>query len=237
MFETIHKPKSLSKHVEATIEDAIRERRLEQGEKLPSELELCEQFGVSRTAVREALRMLQARGLVTIEKGRGMFVRQVSAETVVNPMVLYLQMQHNPDGNLHIIQARQLIEPPIAAQAARSHTAADAKLLQQNYQVLCDCQNFDQLTEVDMAFHLLLAKASGNPLIPLIMEPIQHLMPRVKHAVYEHVQNAKTAAVDWHGKILDAVLARDAEAAEQAMHRHLKVAEEHVRRVRDAEDE
>lgn len=236
MFDSIPKPKLLSKHVEAAIEEAIRERRLQPGEKLPSELDLCEQFGVSRTAVREALRMLQARGLVTIEKGRGMFVRKMSAESVVNPMALYLQMQHDPKGNLHVIHARQLIEPPIAAQAALAHTEADAEKLRQNYEALRACADFDELTELDMEFHLLIAQASGNPLIPLITEPIHQLMPSVKHSVYEVVRNAKDAAVEWHGKILDALLARDAEGAQQAMRRHLEVAESHVLRVNTSGD-
>ena len=78
-FSPVKKPQSLSKYVESEIEAAIRSRRFTPGSKLPSENLLCEQFGVSRTAIREAIRMLNARGMVDVYKGRGVFVSHVSA--------------------------------------------------------------------------------------------------------------------------------------------------------------
>src|SRR5512136_1632869 len=132
MFEPVGKRKLLSKMVESQIEDAIRSKSVLPGEKLSSEQELCEQFKVSRTALREALRMLAARGLVVIMKGKGIYVQNISAETVTDPIYLYLQMQSESNFILDVIHARQILEPPIAALAAINHTEEDAEKLKKD---------------------------------------------------------------------------------------------------------
>ena len=229
-FQSVGKPELLSQTVETAIEEAIRLGQLAEGEKLPSEKELCAQFGVSRTAMREALRMLSARGLLRIEKGRGTFVRQLSADSVVAPMELYLHMNSGgADHALHVVGARQLIEPPIAAAAALHHTDEDAEKLRANLAELATAADDDEaLSRLDMAFHLLIAEAAHNPMLPLFIRPIQMLMPAIKADVYEVVDDAHSAAVHWHTKIVDAILARDAAGAEAAMTQHLEVAREHV---------
>ncbi len=234
-FESVKKTPILSKTVEAEIEEAIRTRKLVPGTRLPSENELCDQFGVSRTVMREALRMLSARGLIRIEKGRGMFVDEVSAETVTAPMELYLQLNMGPDHGLDVVRARQLIEPPIAAEAARRHTESDAERLKRNVAELRAAGgDRDRLTELDITFHLLIAEASANPVVPLLVRPIHQLMPRIKASVYGAIGEAKEAAVEWHGKILDAILARDADRARATMEEHLEIAEQHVRRAQQS---
>ena len=228
-FESIEKTELLSHTVETAIERAIRSGELSEGEKLPSQMELCEQFGVSRTAMREALRMLSARGLLRIEKGRGAFVRQLSADSVVAPMELYLHMNSGADHALHVVGARQIIEPPIAAAAALHHTDDDAAKLRANLAELATAtDDREALTRLDTEFHLLIAEASHNPMLPLFVRPIQMLMPAIKADVYEVVDDAHSAAAHWHTKIVDAILARDAAGAEAAMTRHLEVAREHV---------
>jgi GntR family transcriptional repressor for pyruvate dehydrogenase complex len=228
-FKSVGKPELLSQTVETAIEEAIRSGDLAEGEKLPSEMELCAQFGVSRTAMREALRMLSARGLLRIEKGRGTFVRRLSADSVVTPMELYLHMHSGGDHALHVVGARQLIEPPIAAAAALHHTEEDADKLRANMDELATAtDDREALTRLDMAFHLLIAEAAHNPVLPLFVRPIQMLMPAIKADVYEVVGDAHAAAVLWHTKVLDAILERDAPGAETAMKQHLEVAREHV---------
>jgi GntR family transcriptional repressor for pyruvate dehydrogenase complex len=220
---------SLSKAVGSQIEEAIRSKVLIPGVRLPSELELCKQFQVSRTAVREALRVLSAQGLITIVKGKGIFVRDVSAETVTGPFHLYLQLQGVRNYALDVIHARQIIEPPIAASAALYHTKEDAERLEKDLDDLVRSQgDYSELSRLDMNFHLDIAKASENSLIPLLLEPIHQLMPRIKSTVYAAGKDSRGLAVTWHRKILDAILRRDAEGAQQAMTRHLQIAEEQV---------
>lgn len=228
-FKAVGKSELLSQTVESAIEDAIRSGELAPGHKLPSEMEMCSQFGVSRTVMREALRMLSARGMLRIEKGRGIFVSRVSADSVANPMELYLHMHSGPDHAIHVVGARQLIEPPIAAEAARRHTEEDAEKLRANVAQLATAKNDRALmSTLDMSFHLLIAEASQNPVLPLFIRPIQLLMPAIKVQVYGVVHDAHGAAIHWHTRIMEAILARDPEAAYAEMAGHLEVAMEHV---------
>jgi GntR family transcriptional repressor for pyruvate dehydrogenase complex len=182
--------------------------------------------------------MLSARGLVEVAKGRGVFVKNVTAQSVTDPMHLYLQMQFDEEHALYLVHARQVIEPPIAASAARHHTSEDAEKLLGNLEELKRSEDdFALLARLDMEFHLNVAKASENPIIPLILEPIHMLMPKIKSSIYAAVDDAKQSAIIWHEKILNAILARDAEGASKAMTDHLGIAEEHIRRVMQLEAE
>jgi len=236
-FAPVSDRKLLSKVVEAAIEEAIRSRKLSPGTRLPSERELCLQFNVSRTSLREALRMLSARGLLSISKGKGIFVRSPSAETVTDPLSLFLRLQSPRHYVLDVVHARQIIEPPIAASAAVHHTDADASRLRKDLQDLIDNDgNYETLSKLDMDFHLDIARASENPLIPLLLEPIHRLMPQIKSSVYATVSDAKQSAVEWHSRVLDAILARDPQRAQEAMLTHLKIAEEHAERMFKAQE-
>jgi GntR family transcriptional repressor for pyruvate dehydrogenase complex len=237
-FKTIAKTSQLSKQVEAEIEGAIRARRFEPGSKLPTEQALCQQFGVSRTAVREAQRMLSARGLITITKGKGIYVKRISADTVTAPLHLFLTLTSDRHYVLDIVHARQIIEPPIAASAALHHTAQDAEQLELDHTALESYSgDYVELAKLDMNFHLSIARASENTIIPLILEPIHRLLPQIKSSVYASVEDAQESAVIWHRKILDAILRRDAEGARLAMEQHLQIAEEHARKMLAAKEE
>jgi GntR family transcriptional regulator, transcriptional repressor for pyruvate dehydrogenase complex len=232
MFVPVGQKNLLSKMVESQIEDAIRSKMLLPGERISSEQELCKQFKVSRTAIREALHMLSARGLVSIEKGKGIFIQSPSAETVTDPIHLYLQMQGEKNYILDVVHARQIIEPEIAASAAQFHTQEDAEKLKKDFQDLVTSEgDYNELSRLDMLFHLDIAKASENSLIPLILEPIQRLAPRIKSSVYATVADAKQSAIEWHEKILKAILQHDVEGARQAMMHHLEIAEQHDRQI------
>jgi GntR family transcriptional repressor for pyruvate dehydrogenase complex len=232
MFEPVGKRRLLSKLVESQIEEAIRSKAVLPGEKLSSEQELCEQFKVSRTALREALRMLAARGLIVIMKGKGIYVQNISAETVTDPIYLYLQMQSESNYVLDVIHARQIIEPPIAALAALYHTEEDAERLRRDHHEYMSSVGDDQeLSRLDMLFHLDIAKASENLLIPLLLEPIHRLAPRIKSSVYATVVDARKLASEWHEHILNAILERDADRARIAMIRHLEIAEQHDKQI------
>lgn len=229
IFDPVGKRELLSKSVEAQIEAAIRARIYEPGAKLPTEFEMCDQFGVSRTAIREALRMLSARGLVTVEKGRGVFVNQLTAESVTSSLELYLSMNQN-NFAVGVVHARQMIEPPIAAVAARHRSGDDLEILAANLQALEEGDEEDHalLTALDMEFHLSVARATKNAVVPLILTPIHQLMPSIKKAVYDEISGARAAAIEWHGRIYDAIERSDPDGAFDAMTEHLKIAEEHV---------
>ena len=165
-------------------------------------------------------------------KGKGIYVQSISAETVTDPIYLYLQMQRESNYILDVIHARQIIEPPIAASAARYHTEEDAERLKKDLNDLKAYNgDYKELSRLDMLFHLDIARASENPLVPLLLEPIHRLAPRIKSSVYAAVIDAKQSAVEWHEKILTAILNRDPEGARLAMIRHLEIAEQHDKQI------
>jgi GntR family transcriptional regulator, transcriptional repressor for pyruvate dehydrogenase complex len=231
-FKYVGTREPLSHAVEGQIEQAIREKRLAPGDKLPTEMQLCEDFGVSRTVMREALGMLRARGLVSIQKGRGIFVKAVSASSVTNPMGLYLALNSKTDLALDVVHARQAIEPSIAAMAALHRTDEMVLALRENLRNLIALNDdYAGLAALDSEFHLLVAKASNNSIVPLVIEPIHELMPRIKLAVYDAIQGAKDAAVEYHEKIIEAIAAKDEKGAYYWMQQHLKKAENQIRQT------
>ncbi len=238
-FSTVGNRELLSKTVASKIEEAIRERVLKSGDKLASEFELASQFDVSRTVIREALRMLSGRGIVVIKKGKGVYVSGYSTESVVGPLHSYLKFSIPEDYAIDVINARQVIEPPIAAVAAITHDAQDSAILQKDWEDLNACPEDDhlELAKLDLRFHLDIAKATHNAIIPLMIEPIHRLMPAIKLSIYKVVHNSKTSALENHRKILTAILARDADGARNAMAFHLQIAEEHVMLTLKSESE
>jgi GntR family transcriptional regulator, transcriptional repressor for pyruvate dehydrogenase complex len=202
------------------------------GDKLPSEIELCTQFGVSRTAVREALRMLSAKGLITILKGKGMFIRENTSDVITDHMHLYLQLNVEHNCVIDIVHARQVIEPAMAALAAVNHTKEDSDRLQADIEEFTACEGgFTQLALLDMKFHLDISRASQNSIMPLILAPIHKLIPEIKSSVYATNTDAKESALIWHQQILSGILNRDPEKAKQAMIQHLQIAEEHAEKM------
>ncbi len=93
MFNSIEARVPIKQLIASEIEDAILTKKYLPGAKLPSENELCAQFNVSRTSVREALQVLSAHGLITVEKGKGIFVNRITSESVINPFEKYLKQR------------------------------------------------------------------------------------------------------------------------------------------------
>lgn len=229
LFSPVESREPLSKLIALQIERAILTKQLLPGSKIPSELELCEQFSVSRTSVREAIQILTAQGLLTVIKGKGIFVNDISIESVIDPLHKYLTLKLEREYVLDIVYARQIIEPGIAYYAALNHNDDDLILLKEDIKGLEDCEGgYSELANLDTAFHMHLAKASRNYVMPLLLEPIHRLNPDFKSYVYATVGEAKETAVIWHKKILDAVIKRDAEKGRETMQEHLNIAEKHA---------
>jgi GntR family transcriptional repressor for pyruvate dehydrogenase complex len=219
---------SLSKSVEQSISQAISQKKFSTGEKLPSELELCKQFGVSRTVIREAVTSLQAKGLIAVRKGKGIFVKELTGSSVSDPLQFYLQMNSGRSDVIDLVRARQLIEPEVAALAAASRTAEDLVRLKEDLARLGACaDDYAALARLDTQFHVDIARATGNPVLPLLMEPIHRMMPQIKSSVYATVAEAKQTALVLHQRVFRAISSGRPEEARQEMVRHLETAERH----------
>ncbi len=217
IFSKIRISQTLSQKIERKIEEAIRQKKIVSGAKLPSERELCESFAVSRTALREALRRLSARGLIVIRKGSGMVVSEIKIQDAINSLNLYYDLKFDSNLIAQIIEVRRLFEPEIARLASRNRTTDDLKLLKENLADLTKCDPDNTQLEVDLInrFHMNLSKATANPIIIISMEPIYSLLPRMRNMIYANIEGEKEYTLRLQKCILDAVEVQDDQQAFQ----------------------
>jgi GntR family transcriptional repressor for pyruvate dehydrogenase complex len=180
--------------------------------------------------------MLSARGIISIEKGRGIFVNGFSSETVTHPMMTYLQFKGNDV--LDVIKARLIIEPSIAEYAAMHRDEEDIQILMNDIDEMIRNQGHEkEHANLDLQFHLHVAAASKNHIMPLILQPIHKLMPKIKQRILSTVPNAFQSAVEWHSKIVEAIKNSDPEKAFQTMKKHLEIALEHTQQMLKTEED
>jgi len=223
IFQNIGNKLTLSQRIERKIESAIREKKLSVGSKLPTEREMCESFGVSRTALREALRRLSARGLITIQKGSGMYVSEIKIEDAIDTLNLYYDLKFDKNLLIQIIEVRSVFEPEIAKLAALNRTEQDLEELTRNLEEFeqCDPDNTQLEADLDNRFHLSVTKATLNPIVQITMEPIYSLLPRMRHYIYGNIEGEKAHTLKFHKALLDAIHRRDENLAYSIMKDHL----------------
>ena len=215
IFTKIGTGLTLSQKIERKVEEAIRQKKLLPGMKLPSEKELCAQFAVSRTAIREALRRLSARGLIDIRKGSGMYITELKIEDAINSLHLFYDLRFNSDLILKIIEVRRLFEPEIARLAARNRTEDDIKTLMKNQSELERCNPDNTQLEVDLInrFHMNLSKSTGNPIVIISLEPVYALLPRMRNLIYGNIEGEKEYTLKYQGELINALKSKDSNKA------------------------
>lgn len=224
IFQNIGNKLTLSQRIERTIENAIREKKLVQGDKLPTEREMCESFGVSRTALREALRRLNARGLISIQKGSGMYVTELNIDEAINTLNLYYDLKFDQDLLSQIIEVRRLFEPEIAGLAAKNRSEENLAELKENLVAheRCNPDDTQQEADLDNKFHLIITKSTSNPIMQISMEPIYTLLPRMRNYIYGNIDGEKETTLWVHRQIVDAIIRQDTAAASRLMREHLE---------------
>jgi len=194
------------------------------GDQLPSERELSELFGVSRTAVRDAVNALREKGLVEVRPGKGTFIANVadrSSNAVRDSLGLMVGTRLG-QGLADLIQVRSILEPEIAAIAAACANEEDLETLQSALDIMeSGLDNADVFIEADLEFHLALAKATQNPLIPILIDPIIDLL-RDQRRRMSMVEGGSERGQFHHRQIFAAMLRRDPVAARKAMTAHMK---------------
>lgn len=215
IFSKIGTGLTLSQKIERKIEEAIRQKKILPGTRLPSEKELCAQFAVSRTALREALRRLSARGLIDIRKGSGIYVTELKIEDAINSLHLFYDLRFNSDLILQIIEVRRLFEPEIARLAARNRKEDDIRQLQKNQKELEKCNPDNTQLEVDLInrFHMNLSKATGNPIVIISLEPVYSLLPRMRNLIYGNIEGEKEYTLKYQGDLIEALKEKDSQKA------------------------
>lgn len=216
---------TLSQQVADRMEQEIIGRGSE-GDRLPSEQQLGEAYGVSRTIVREALKLLHARGLVDSRPGSGAHITKPEALAVSEVMARIIRM--DSIDHRAIFEVRSILEEAAVKRAARSADAAQLEAMAEVLERLKDRDlTADQRLDLDFSFHLLIAQASGNPLLAMLVEAMANIIKRsMTSGVFVH--GGIDDAIARHQKILDTLLLKDPALAGQAMREHLRQSLENV---------
>lgn len=225
-FSTVPRAPSLSDSVAEQLTEAIVSKQIRAGERLPSERELGDQFKVSRTVVREAVRSLAARGLVRVTSGRGVEVNEFGPGGVAASMRLLVRGYEGLDYG-KVSEVRTAMEVQVAGLAAERARPEDIKRLGE----ICDVHqrsleqgDVSTAGEMDFQFHRELTRSSSNELLLAMLDSIGEVLREVRQQsmVEPHVGEGGLRA---HRRILRYVKARKPDAARQAMADHLAEAE------------
>jgi GntR family transcriptional regulator, transcriptional repressor for pyruvate dehydrogenase complex len=203
------------------IEESILKGDLKPGDQLPAERELAQRFGVSRTAVREAVKALREKGLVEAYSGRGTFITDGTSQAVRQSLDLMVKIGQ-PEGSTHLAEVRAILEPEIAALAASRAQDSDLAVLREAVAVMDRAQKDpDAYIEADLDFHLALAEAASNPLILSLIDSIVGLLREQRLRIF-NVPGGPERGQFHHKRILEAMERRDPDKAREAMRAHLE---------------
>lgn len=206
---------------------AIVTGALRPGEVLPPEGELSQQFGVSRTVIRESVKRVEEKGLVVVAQGRGTTVNPPNMWNILDPVVLSAMVDH--DDSLGVLDelsvVRGSLEASMARAAAQRQTPDRSATLRAVFdETLRRMDNVDAYNEADAEFHYAIMEQSGNRLAANIT---RILFARARESSrFTGIPGADQMhhAVDEHRAILEAIVAGDGDAAAQAMADHIEKA-------------
>ena len=199
--------------------DMVLSSGLRPGERLPPERELVARLGVSRTVVREALNLLEARGLISIEHGRGAVVSGGNTHAVRDTLGLLLRIR--PKVLWELLEIRKILEVEIAGLAAERADEGDVREMQgQLERMLTSIERPEGYVDADVEFHALLARSTRNGVLLTMLDPVVELL-RASREVSASRPGSARRALQEHEEILRCVEDGDADEARRRMRAHL----------------
>jgi GntR family transcriptional regulator, transcriptional repressor for pyruvate dehydrogenase complex len=211
-----------ARRIAQAIADEILSRRLRAGEMLPPERALAIRYGVGRPLVREALRSVEELGLIETRPGRGTFVRSGNVSAVHRQLGVAIRRRGVTAAQLS--EARITLEGEAASLAASRATAADTAVLRAALEQLEPSEAVEHVRN-DLTFHLAVAAAAHNPVIEMMLESIAPLTVALMARSVGDLE-VMDRSQPYHRRVLEAIEARDPEAARSAIVAHLTVASE-----------
>jgi GntR family transcriptional regulator, galactonate operon transcriptional repressor len=210
--------------------------QLATGEVLPTEPVLCKEFGFSRTVIREGVKLLEERGLVVVEQGRGTTVQPRSSWNMLDPLVIRTALEHDDDMSLldSLVSVRRVLEQEMAQASAERLTEDDFKRLSSYIDVMeATFGDYGRFREADQEFHAVVMGASGNEVGLTIVRTIHRhtggTPPMIAKAGSSRELLEQT--VDDHRAILQALLQRDGALAGELIAGHIEGAWAQRKRV------
>ena len=204
----------------------IRQGELEHGARLPSERAMAEQFKVSRSSVREAIRSLELQGLVVTKRGSGTFINTQDLESVVALLASTLSSGPGAMDTLDdIFEMRHVLEPEIAAMAAlRASPEEIARLSEILEEQERQIARGETGVDADTAFHFALATATHNAALVKVVSAVEDILSRSRNQTLQ-TPGRPSLSLASHRRILESIKAGDSEEARRAMDHHLTVVE------------
>jgi GntR family transcriptional regulator, transcriptional repressor for pyruvate dehydrogenase complex len=213
---------SISEEIAKQIMDLISNGDLKPGQRLPSERDLCENFGASRSSLREALRCLSIVGVLNARVGEGTSVAPDGGKFLRKILEWRLITEKHDVENL--LEIRIALEGVSAANSARYATPEEIEKARELVtRMKAAVKDEKQFAILDLDFHILLANASGNGLLLDLISVIRSQLARTLSTVLQ-LPNARPLSLKEHVAIFEAIERRDVEGAREAMHHHLEAA-------------
>jgi GntR family transcriptional regulator, transcriptional repressor for pyruvate dehydrogenase complex len=226
-YRPIERRKTYELVAEELVSD-IGSRKLRPGDTLPTERELVESFGVGRSSVREALRMLESKGLIAAN-GNGAF----SVAELRNPLNNSFDLLVMLDAASYeeLFEVRGFVEGESAALAAQRRTKAQLKQMESAIDAMAEgLGSEEQFIEADLRFHLTIAESTRNRVLVYLMHAIRDLLQRSLSSAY-NIAGSPERAIEMHRLIAEAIAAKQPEEARRRMQEHVARVERDITRV------
>ncbi|MGF7057608.1 FadR/GntR family transcriptional regulator [Brassicibacter mesophilus] len=221
MFTQI-KNKKIYEQVIEQIQEMIMNGTLKKEDKLPSERDLAEMLGVSRTSIREAFRSLEIIGLIESRQGEGTYIKGDLESGIFEPLSVMFML--NKGKSRDVLELRKVIEIEAARLAATRIESSQKDELIQIIEELKNADNEKDSAEIDKKFHYKIAELTGNYLILTLLNAISSLMEAfIKDARLKIMSEAKNrdTLIIHHKEICDAIISNNSDKAALAMKAHL----------------
>ncbi|GKU81762.1 FadR/GntR family transcriptional regulator [Niallia sp. NCCP-28] len=233
------RPKKIYEEIAEALHEGIRSGDLKPGEKLASVQQLAENFQVSRSAVREALSALKAKGLIEMRQGEGTYVKKFEADQIMFSLPSAILMKKK-DIN-HLLEVRRIMELGAAAAAANNRTNEDLKTMKAALDEMKLANGVEELGEKsDLNFHLAVAAASQNPLLVNLLlnvsDIMQEAMKETRRLWLFSKQTTTERLYEEHLTIYEAIVKKDENKASEAMLYHLQKVEEVLKKYFDEKE-
>ena len=221
-IEPLEREQRLYERVVEKVLELISSGAWKPGFRLPPERELSEAFGVSRTVVREAVKALEARGVLESSTGSGVSVRIADFNMVSRSLQTYMQLSHQVDFEIRLNEVRRVLEVEMVALAASRITSEQKTQLREICkQMRKSGHTAKQMAALDFQLHVTLAEATQNELFKVLLAPLIDQLRDQIILTWEDFPRPVNLVFDQHEAIVTAVESGDAEAARQAMIKHL----------------
>jgi GntR family transcriptional repressor for pyruvate dehydrogenase complex len=220
VYRNVQRESSLSDKVAALLTESILAGVVRPGQRLPSERDLMEQFGVSRSVVREAVRSVAAKGLVKQQPRAGHVVSELGPDSVTESMTMYLRGR-GPYGLEKLMEVRATIETQTAELAAGRASPTEIDEIRAADAQLDRGRGARQAAFADIAFHRAIAHASGNEFFVIMLDSIRGVQLQAQSPGLADRRTLEAVRAE-HTTILERIAARDTRGARLAMQAHIE---------------